>query len=57
MLMVEKFGGTSVANALRIRNAAARLIEAARQGYQVVAVVSAQCSLQKVLQVEQKRWV
>lgn len=45
MLMVEKFGGTSVANALRIRNAAARLIEAARQGYQVVAVVSAQGDL------------
>ena len=45
MLMVEKFGGTSVANAMRIRNAAARLIEAARQGYQVVAVVSAQGDL------------
>ena len=45
MLMVEKFGGTSVANAMRIRNAAQRLVEAARQGYQVVAVVSAQGDL------------
>ena len=45
MLIVEKFGGTSVANAMRIRNAAQRLVEAARQGHQVVAVVSAQGDL------------
>lgn len=45
MLIVEKFGGTSVANALRIRNAAQRLVDAARQGHQVVAVVSAQGDL------------
>ena len=45
MLIVEKFGGTSVANAMRIRNAARRLAEAAQQGHQVVAVVSAQGDL------------
>ena len=45
MLIVEKFGGTSVANAMRIRNAAQKLVSAARQGHQVVAVVSAQGDL------------
>ena len=45
MLIVEKFGGTSVANALRIRNAAQKLVDAAREGHQVVAVVSAQGDL------------
>ena len=45
MLIVVKFGGTSVANADRIRNAAGRILEAARQGAQVVAVVSAQGDL------------
>lgn len=45
MLIVEKFGGTSVADASCIRNAARHLVEAARQGHQVVAVVSAQGDL------------
>lgn len=45
MLIVEKFGGTSVADAARIRNAAHLLVEAARDGNQVVAVVSAQGDL------------
>ena len=45
MLIVEKFGGTSVANAVRIRNAAEKLVNAAKAGYQVVAVVSAQGDL------------
>ncbi len=45
MLIVQKFGGTSVADAERIRNAARRLVDAARQGHQVVAVVSAQGDL------------
>lgn len=45
MLIVEKFGGTSVANPLRIRNAAQKLVDAAREGHQVVAVVSAQGDL------------
>lgn len=45
MLIVEKFGGTSVADAERIRNAARHLVEAAREGNHVVAVVSAQGDL------------
>ena len=45
MLIVQKYGGTSVADAARIRAAAARLVEVARQGHQVVAVVSAQGDL------------
>lgn len=45
MLIVNKFGGTSVANTLRLEHAAQRLVEAARQGDQVVAVVSAQGDL------------
>ncbi len=45
MLMVKKFGGTCVADALRIRNVARILVDAARQGHQVVAVISAQGDL------------
>lgn len=45
MLIVEKFGGTSVADTACIRNAARLLVEAARLGHQVVAVVSAQGDL------------
>ncbi len=45
MLIVEKFGGTSVADTACIRNAARHLVEAAREGHQVVAVVSAQGDL------------
>ena len=45
MLIVEKFGGTSVANAMRIRNAARKLVEEAKEGHRVVAVVSAQGDL------------
>ncbi len=45
MRIVQKFGGTSVADAACIRNAARRLTDAARQGHQVVAVVSAQGDL------------
>lgn len=40
-IVVQKFGGTSVADATRIRNAAARAIEAKKAGHQVVMVVSA----------------
>ena len=42
MLMVQKFGGTSLADAERIRVAAGRCVELAKKGWQVVAVVSAQ---------------
>lgn len=45
MLIVQKYGGTSVADAACIRNAAQRLVQTARQGHQVVAVVSAQGDL------------
>ncbi|MCA9116833.1 MAG: aspartate kinase, partial [Planctomycetaceae bacterium] len=40
-LIVQKFGGTSVADATRIQGAARRAVEAARAGHQVVMVVSA----------------
>ena len=42
MLIVQKFGGSSLADATRIRRAAKRVIHAAEQGAQVVVVVSAQ---------------
>ncbi len=45
MLIVQKYGGTSVADAQCIRRAARRLVETARAGNQVVAVVSAQGDL------------
>ena len=40
-IVVQKFGGTSVANAEKIRNAAQRAIEAYKDGNQVVVVASA----------------
>ncbi len=40
-LLVQKFGGTSVANAERINRAARRAIKAKSEGYSVVVVVSA----------------
>lgn len=40
-VIVQKFGGTSVANAEKIRKAAARAIDAFKAGYQVVVVASA----------------
>jgi aspartate kinase len=40
-LIVQKYGGTSVANAERIRNVARRLIETQREGCRVVGVISA----------------
>lgn len=40
-VLVQKFGGTSVADAQKIRRAAARALNAAKQGYQVVVVASA----------------
>lgn len=41
MLIVQKYGGTSVANIDRIRNVAARAVETARKGHKVTVVVSA----------------
>jgi aspartate kinase len=40
-IIVQKFGGTSVANAAKIRNAAQRVINAVKMGYQVIVVASA----------------
>jgi aspartate kinase len=40
-IIVQKFGGTSVANAEKIRRAAERVIKAVERGYQVVVVASA----------------
>jgi aspartate kinase len=40
-IIVQKFGGTSVADAAKICGAAERVIEAAKRGYQVVVVASA----------------
>ncbi|MBN2020614.1 MAG: aspartate kinase [Sedimentisphaerales bacterium] len=40
-ILVQKFGGTSVADAARIRRAAERSINAVKAGYQVVVVASA----------------
>ena len=42
MLIVQKYGGSSLANTQRIFSAARRVTELARQGKQVVVVVSAQ---------------
>ena len=42
MLIVQKFGGTSLMDADRIRRAAQRAIEKKEQGYRVIVVVSAQ---------------
>jgi aspartate kinase len=40
-LIVQKFGGTSVGDADRIRNVARRVVETAKAGHQVAVVVSA----------------
>ena len=42
MLIVQKYGGTSLADAARIRTAACRAVDLARQGHTIVMVVSAQ---------------
>ena len=41
-LIVQKFGGTSVANAERVMNVARRVTDTFKQGNSVVVVVSAQ---------------
>ena len=41
MLVVQKYGGSSVANAERIRAVAERIVRSKQQGNEVVAVVSA----------------
>ena len=51
MLIVKKFGGTSVANKERIFNVANRCIEEYRKGNDVVVVLSAMRNLRK------ERWI
>jgi aspartate kinase len=41
MLIVQKYGGTSVANVERIKNVAKRVVRTAEEGHKVVVVVSA----------------
>ena len=41
MLLVQKFGGTSVADVERIKNVAKRVVETANKGHKVIVVVSA----------------
>ena len=41
MLIVQKYGGTSVGDVERIKNVARRALQARRQGHDVVVVVSA----------------
>lgn len=59
MRIVQKYGGTSLADAARVRVAAKRVTDLARQGNQVVVVVSAQGDttdelIQKALQVNRR---
>ena len=60
MRIVQKYGGTSLQDTGRIRNAARRAAELARQGHQVVIVVSAQgettdLMIEKAVQVNRRR--
>jgi aspartate kinase len=41
-ILVQKYGGSSVAGAARIKNVARRIVKATKQGYKLVVVVSAQ---------------
>lgn len=56
MLIVQKYGGTSVADAARIQAAARRAVTMARQGHRVVLVVSAQGDTTDFL-IEQARQI
>ena len=60
MLFVQKYGGTSLADPERIRSAARRASELARQGHRVVVVVSAQgdttdAMIEKAAQINRRR--
>ena len=60
MLIVQKYGGTSLGDIDRIRNAARRAAELTRQGHSVVIVVSAQgdttdLMIEKAAQVNKRR--
>lgn len=60
MLFVQKYGGTSLADPERIRSAARRASELARQGHRIVVVVSAQgdttdAMIEKAAQINRRR--
>ena len=60
MLIVQKYGGTSLADGERIQSAARRAVELARNGTRVVIVVSAQgdttdAMIEKAAQVNRRR--
>ena len=60
MLIVQKYGGTSLADAGKIRTAARRVVELARQGHNIVVVVSAQGQttdemIEKAAQINRRR--
>ena len=59
MLIVQKYGGTSLGDCCRIQTAARRIAALAHQGTQVVAVVSAQgdstdTMIEKAVQVNRR---
>ena len=59
MRIVQKYGGTSLADAEKVRTAAKRVADLARQGHQVIVVVSAQGDttdvlIEKALQVNKR---
>ena len=59
MLIVQKYGGTSIGDAARLQTAAQRVALLAHQGAQVVVVVSAQgdttdCLIEKAVQVNRR---
>lgn len=60
MLIVQKYGGTSLENAEKIRSAARRAAELAGEGHQIVVVVSAQgdttdLMIEKAMQINRHR--
>lgn len=55
MLIVQKYGGSSLADPQKIFNAAKRAVDRARQGAQVIVVVSAQADTTDTLITEVRR--
>ena len=58
-LIVQKFGGSSVANAERVLNVAQRVVDIHQQGNQVVVVLSAQGDttdelIEKAMEINEK---
>ena len=49
MLIVQKYGGTSVGNPERIKNVAKRVVRTKEEGHDVVVVVSAMAGITDLL--------